>query len=165
MKKHILVSSLVGLASTAVFAAPGDVKLEPATITVNPGQSFSLQVLVDSGTQKLGGYTLELNYNRNLVQIDTTVPNGANALGTTNINKVDNDTGTVRLTGLDVNGIGPGGMLHILTINGMVLEDAQRGTAPVELKVESLINEMSDTIGTPSGHGSTINVASVFHTK
>jgi hypothetical protein len=47
----------------------------------------------------------------------------------------------------------------------MALEDAQRGTAPVELKVESLINELADTIGTPNGHGSTINVASVFHTK
>lgn len=166
MKKHILIPTLASIVSaSAAYAAPGDVRIMPETLTLDPGQSFALQVLVDSGTHKLGGYTLELTYDRNLVQMDTTVVNGANPLGTANVFNVENDKGSVKITGLDVNGIGPGGNLHILTINGMALTDAQRGTTPVTLKVESLINEMADTIGTPNGQGSTINVTSVFQTK
>jgi len=158
MSKRTLIATLVGLASAAVIAAPGDVRLNPATLRIIPGQPFSLQVLVDSGAQKLGGYTLELSYDGNLVQFDTTVVNGADALSTANVYNVENDKGSVKMTGLDVNGKNPGGNLHILTLNGAAPTDAAPGTATLKLNVVSLINEMADTIGTPSGQGATIEV-------
>lgn len=160
MLKRTLIATLVGLASATISAAPGDVRLAPATLSIVPGQNFALEVLVDSGTQKLGGYTLELSYDRNLVKMDTTVANGADALGTANVFNVENDKGSVKITGLDVNGKGPGGNLHILTLNGAALTDAVPGAAPVTLNVVSLINEMADTIGTPNGQDATITVTS-----
>jgi len=158
MPKRTLIATLVGLASATALAAPGDVQLEPASLRIIPGQNFALNVVVDSGAEKLGGYTLELSYDRNLVQFDTTVATGADALSTANVYNVENDKGTIKMTGLDVTGKGPGGNLHILTLNGMAPTDAAPGTATLKLNAVSLINEMADTIGTPSGQGATIVV-------
>lgn len=165
MRTHKLIASIAGLVSASAFAASGDVRLSPTTLTLDPGQTFALQVLVDSGSQKLGGYTFELNYDHKLVQLDDTVTTGADALATANVFNVQNTKDSTKITGLDINGKGPGGDLHILTLTGKVPADAPRGSTNVQLKVVSLINEMADTIGNPNGQGSTVNVTSVFQAK
>lgn len=160
MQKRTLIAAMAGLISATAIAAPGDVRLVPSTIKIFPGQNFALQVMVDSGGQKLGGYTLELAFDRNLLEMNTAVANGVDALATANVYNVENDKGSIKMTGLDVDGKGPGNMLHILTLNGKALDDAASGSATVNLKAVSLINEMADSIATPNGQGAVVTITS-----
>ena len=162
MKKHMLTWLWLGmLPAFNLWAAVGDVRLDPATPTVALNTAFGLKLLVDSGTKKVGTYQVKLAYDSTKLQVNATTPvtEGTNTLGAPTVNATV--AGTLRVNGFHAQGVGPGTALHIFTVNFKCL--GVTGTYPVALTVDVLTTEGGAAIGaaTPrAGIGSTVKCGS-----
>lgn len=167
MKKLLLSWWWLGmLPAFNLWAAPGAVRLDPATTTVALNTAFGLKMLVDSGTKKVGTYGVKITYDATKLKVNTAtatsaITTGTNALSS-NIYNAD-VPGTLKVTGFHAQGVGPGAALHLITANFQCL--AVAGTYPVTLVVEMLTDEGGFTIGTPTAAGSTVSCGNVPTTK
>jgi len=140
----------------------GTVSLTPASIRVESGVEVVLAVEIDSGSARVGAYTLEIGFDPTRLQVDTAagadqgVSAGTAGLGT-NVVNVDNALGRLVVTGFDVTGKGPGANLHLLSI--YLRATGADGTVPLTLGVSTLADELGQTIGTPAGQGSEVTIS------
>jgi len=141
-----------------LWAAAGDVRLDPAAATAGLNAAFGLKMLVDSGTKKLFTYGVKLTYDTTKLQV-TTPPTTDGANPMTSVFMVNATVpGVLRVTGVQAVGVGPGTSLHPITFNFKCLGIA--GSTPVGLTVEMLTDQPGDPIGaaTPrAGVGSTVS--------
>lgn len=175
MKKLLLNWWWLGLLLTLnLWAATGDVSLEPTTRTIFYNTYFDLKLQVVSDLRAVGAYGVKVQFDPELLQVDTTYQNAAgtcyqnaagesgicpgdNALGATMYN-LNNATGTLDIGGFDALGVGPG-TLQLVTIH--FVPQGIFGTTTVNLVVRDLTSEGGVTAGaaTPrDGIGSTITI-------
>ncbi len=141
-----------------VWAAEGDMWLEPNTVNVAPGQTFSLKLYADSGAKKLGAYQIKINFNKDIIEPDTTkgdsgMEAGDNALGNNFSNP--NTPGEWRLSGFDVGGK-QGNRLHLLTL---YFKAKAEGTTNISITIEAMSDELGNAFGSTNATGATVNVA------
>jgi hypothetical protein len=128
--------------------------MSPSTVNAEEGSNFSFQIRVNSGSQRVAAYGINITYDENLISIgsDDDVVEGADGFVlAVNINT----PGIIKTSGFDVTGKGPGPDLHLLTVN-MMADNA--GTSPIGISVDTLADEDTDTIGTPRGIGGEVVV-------
>jgi len=154
----IFVCALIA-STSVVFAAAGDVWIFPNSKTVNASSTFDLEVLVNTGTQKLGAYQFAVTFDKALVNVNGVDAGVDGFVTTVNIN---NDMGSLIVNGFYVNGKGPGTSLRVLTIHFKALGNT--GIANIGLSVSTLADDNGTTIGTPSGQGATVTILTPQHT-
>jgi hypothetical protein len=158
------------LGNQSAWAAAGDVSLDPANRTVDPYQIFTLDIRVDSGAVPVGAYDFDLTFDKNNLQVNTSVGDqgvqlGTDAAGTTSIVNLDNAAGTLKLTGFNVTGVPAGTNIDLLIVS--FIAQGAGGGAPtsgnyqVGLTVNSLTNPTGQTIGTPNGIPATVTIRGV----
>jgi hypothetical protein len=132
----------------------GDVSMSPSSLNVTAGENFSFQIRVNSGTQKVAAYGLDITYNANILSIgsdDDVVEGSDGFVSAVNVNTA----GLIVASGFDTSGTGPGSNLHLLTINMSAISD---GTSQIGITVNDLADDDTNTIGNPNGIGGTVNV-------
>jgi hypothetical protein len=106
---------------------------------------------VNSGTSKLGAYKFIINYNENVINVDTSKGDYQGAdTGADGFVSAFNAVvpGKIVVNGFSAMGTGPGEDLHVLTIYWTTVGT---GTTTLDLTVEQLADEVRDNIGTPNG--------------
>jgi hypothetical protein len=124
---------------------------------VDKGTDFSLDVYVNSGDQKLAAYGIVVSFVETIVEANTAIGNkGVEAGPDGFISAISTDgPGTIVISGFDIDGTGPGSTLHIVTINFSAVDT---GSSAIGLSVDSLVDEDTDPIGTPTGVGGNVEV-------
>jgi hypothetical protein len=132
----------------------GSVFMSPSSVTVNIGETASFQIRVNSGSQQVAAYGIDITYDENLLSVteDDVVEGSDGFISAVNVN----NPGVIRTSGFDTSGVGPGSNLHLLTIN--MAANATAGTSQIGITVDSLADPDTNTIGTPSGQGGTITI-------
>ncbi len=156
MKKFCVVLCVMFLVigGRSAFAAtsPGDVWLTPSSVTVNPGDPFALEVHLDSGSQFLAAYGFDFTYDSSLVAVDTVTPGLDGFVAAVNAN----NPGLLIVSGFHVIGTDPGADLHLLSISFLALSGV--GVSTIDLDVNSLVDNIYNDVGIPTGYGATISV-------
>ncbi len=146
------------LLSGRVWAAEGDIWLEPNPLDVAPGEAFTLNLYADSGTQKLGAFQITINFDSNIIEVDTTqgdngMEPGADALAN-NFSNPNNEAGEWGLSGFDVNGK-QGNRLHLMVLH---FKAKAEGTTNLTINVVAMSNEEGTPFANTNGIGATVNV-------
>lgn len=121
------------------------------------GALFKAYLYVDSGSQLIAAYSLDIIYNPSLIQVETAVGHSGVEIGADGfVSAVDaGSPGVLIIAGFDVAGHGPGTQLHLLTITWRALAD---GISPLTLTVDSLVDTSYLPIGTPRGITGSVTV-------
>jgi hypothetical protein len=141
--------------------APGFCDLQGTDVWVglqiNP--VFAVDLNCDTGTQKLGTFGVEVTYDPALIKVDLNQGIGGAVvdLGGYSITADASVSGTLRISGVNVQGQGPGS-LSLCRIKFIGLAP---GNTSLGLKVTKLLDETNTVIGTPRGFGSKVTVESL----
>ena len=142
---------------TVAPSGPGTCSLLPSSIAVNLNDSFTTDIHVDTGTQRLGAYGIDVLFDSSKITVDTDVgasgvSPGADGFVTAVSTAI---AGVLTISGFDVSGKGPSSSLHLVTINWTA---AGTGTTNVAVDVITLVDVSYNVIGTPAGVGNTVTV-------
>ncbi len=118
------------------------------------GNTFTADIFVNTGNQRLAAYGIIINYDPSIVKIVSIVASSTGFLAAANINNTD---GTANVAGFEAAGTDPNAALDLLVITW---EAVGEGTAIIDIEVDSLADEATNTIGTPVGIDNTIIVTS-----
>ncbi|MBN2443628.1 MAG: hypothetical protein JXJ04_19870 [Spirochaetales bacterium] len=136
------------------FAGAGSVRFSPLTLSADSGSIFAVELLGNTGEQLLGSYSFDVQFNASIIQLVNEYGVVAGADGfLTSVDLVSNDK--VSISGTDTTGTGPGENLHILTLHFNAIGS---GTSILSLTINSLEDETSATIGTPTAINGTVTV-------
>jgi hypothetical protein len=139
----------------------GDVWFVPDTIAVGINSDFATEIHVNSGSQKLAAYGFDISYNALL--------NVRKSVGTDGVEEGPdgfvaavnaNSSGIIKISGFDTSGSGPGSDLHVITVHWAAL--SYTGDCTLDLEINDLGDENTDTIGSPraiDGHVTITDVA------
>ena len=136
-----------------------DAWLAPSEKRVIANGNFDLHFHVNSRAQDVGSYQITINFDPDLVQVDTSkgfggIESGADGFG--GVGKVDNENGILRASGFDVNGVGPSPDLDMLIIHFKALDNA--GTTNIDLYVDVLTDTNTVDRGAFKGQGSAVTI-------
>ena len=151
-----LVTALFLLLAGTLWAQEntGDVWLV-APLVVKAGDSFYVEVHLNTGDQALTAYGIVISYNTNLVyqyyDIEAVSPYGFFSIGGLMPQSGYN------ITGFDTIGKGPDTDMHLLNIH---LKAVNQGTCNFSLTVKSLVDVSITDIGTPRGIGTSTTIGS-----
>jgi hypothetical protein len=120
--------------------------------------TFTNDIHLDSGSEKLTSYSLTISFDTSVVVVNTKVGTSGVSQGDDGfITAVNASTpGELAISGFDAEGTGPGSDLHVLTIHWYA--QTYEGTTELNLYVESLLNQLSLEIGNPLGHNGYITI-------
>jgi len=122
------------------------------------GSVFTTDIYVDTGTQNLAAYGFQIDWDPNIITVqggNSGVDEGADGfLAAAN---VDNNAGTMMVTGFEATGVGPNDQLHLLTITW---EAVAEGETVLDLSIDQLIDSDLSTVGTPTAIDGNVVVAS-----
>ncbi|MBN2535539.1 MAG: hypothetical protein JXB88_21855 [Spirochaetales bacterium] len=135
--------------------AIGTVWIDPATKTVdmNEDVNFSLDVYVNSGSQKVAAYGIDITYEDEIILAKSVSAGVDGFIAAANID----EPGFISTSGFDINGKGPGTALHLLIIN---FEALATGNSPIGVTVNSLTDPETQVIGTPTGEDGNVEIIS-----
>lgn len=168
MKKLLFSCLLLWLLPTLTWATTVNAWLNPANITVITAQDFTLDIVVNSTSVKVGQYSFVVTFDTTKLRLDITYMDaaglcvsgicpGINALSSRVSPIVDGNT--ITLLGSDFYGVGPGNDLQLLVIHftSRYVADAPSFTTSVSLRTNFLTTIDGDNIGTGAA-GATVNV-------
>ncbi len=115
--------------------------------TQTVGNTFETEIYVNTSSQILGAYGIEIVYNEDVVQIASDNDVEAGDEGFVSAVNIDNDNGVVTIAGFDAMGQGPSSQLHLLTINWTAVG---AGSSSLDLSIIDLADNLLDPIGTPN---------------
>jgi hypothetical protein len=130
---------------------PGDVWIFPVSQTATAGSAVVTEVHVNTGTEILGAYGIDIGYDPAVLYIDTaTATDGVEAGPDGFVTAVNPELepDVMRVAGFDASGKGPGEDLHIFSINWIA---EGTGTTAITITVINLVAPDSSGIGTPAG--------------
>ncbi|MBN2440430.1 MAG: hypothetical protein JXJ04_03775 [Spirochaetales bacterium] len=129
----------------------GQVFLVPASQSVNLGSDFTSEIHINSGDQSIAAYGIDLTYDSNILRLVTyeAGPDGYVAAASAST------VGTVRMSGFDAIGTGPGTDLNFLRLSWTAIAT---GTSTIQIIVNTLVSSDSVTVGIPFGIGGTVIV-------
>lgn len=135
----------------------GDVWIMPASQTVNTGP-FITEIHVNTGTQKVAGAGIILNYDESIIDVDIATGTSGVETGPDGMGFTVNATtpGEIIISGLEPLGIGPGTDIIMCTVHWNAL---QMGTTQITMSVQDLIDENTYTVGNPNGTGCEVTVS------
>jgi hypothetical protein len=137
---HSANSEIVSCISKS--SSVGTVYLNPSLIVANQGTSLILDMYVNTGSEKLRNFDIELNFDTNAL-IYSSTSHGAEGLSTV----INSQTpGKIIFSGSHYAGQGPSTSLHILQITFYALT---KGITEPNLTINQLVYLSSATIGTP----------------
>ncbi len=118
--------------------------------TKDVGDIFETQIYVDTGTQEIATYGIDIGYNQNVIVVDTSVGNNGIEAGADGfVSTVDvNTPGMISISGFDATRTGPGSQLHLLNITWIAVAV---GTSPLDITVDALMDPDTNVIGNPTG--------------
>ncbi|MFX1374831.1 MAG: dockerin type I domain-containing protein [Promethearchaeota archaeon] len=121
------------------------------------GDIFETQVYIDSGTLEVGVYGIDISFDQNVIQVETSVGiNGVEAGADGFVTAVNATTpGLLRISGFDTEEKVPGSQLHLLTITWSAVDI---GSSPLNITINTLIDESYQIIGTPQDIDGSIDV-------
>jgi len=127
---------------------------------VNYGMRSEVEIHFNSGEEILSGFRMFLNYNQNMLNVDTSRGSAGVSPGPDGfISAVSHTNGVVLITGFDSSGTGPGEDLHIATAHFRAI---QTGSTQFSLVVDEASNDMALSIGTPIGMDSSIKIVNSY---
>ncbi|MBN2532275.1 MAG: hypothetical protein JXB88_05260 [Spirochaetales bacterium] len=138
------------------YGISGSVWFKPQSQDVGMNDEFTTEVHVDAGTQLLAAYGITVNYDENKISFDDVEPGPDGFLAAVN----DTVPGTIRISGFDTTGTGPGSDLSLLTIAWTA--GSESGITILELIVDTLADEKTDTIGVPTGINGSVTIIEVM---
>ena len=115
--------------------------------TQTVGDNFETEIYVNTGSQDLGAYGFDINYNEDVIQIASVNDIVAGAEGFISAVNLDNINGLVRIAGFEAFGTGPNSQLHLLTITWIAVGE---GSSSLDLSINDLADANIITIGTPN---------------
>jgi len=145
----LLIFSGLVIISIGTAAAAPSVSVSPASTTdLSPGDTFSIDVLVDSGTYKLRACTLDLTYNSTALTVDSVTYQ--NLLGTEVLESPDTGVtdGRIRYGVARKTAVNPSEPVSgtFITVNFTVNSGAANGTYTLLLSNVTLKDENKDDI-------------------
>ena len=169
MKRLIIISLIFLIVTGNIISQPpeptppvswGEVWLvHPDTVELY--SDFTCEIHLNSGSQKLAAYEIDLNFDDRIIEVvPYTGSSGVEAgpdgfLAASLINP-----GYIKISGYDVYGTGPGTDMHILTVHFTALSE---GTTTLTPDVTTLVAPDSATIGNPFGIESLLMVIDSTH--
>jgi hypothetical protein len=105
---------------------------------------------VNSGNQKVAAYGLEITFDADILAGDSVEAGADGFVAATNI-----EPGLITTSGFDIAGKGPRSDLELLVVN---MTATGSGTTQVDITVNRLVDENTNTIGIPKGIGGTVTV-------
>jgi len=129
----------------------GDVSMSPNSVTGNVGETVDINILVNSGNQRVAAYGLDITYNQNILgnpQVDEGADGFVSATNT-------GTPGLIVTSGFDASGVGPGGNLELLVIT---FTGNNVGTSQIGVTVNDLVDETGVDVGNPNGKGGTVTI-------
>lgn len=139
-------------------AAPStSLTISPATQNKNPGNTFTVNVVANSGSNLISGVDLYINYDKNSIQIDSvTKGSGISGFGTEINKKIDPLLGKIAYSAftLDPATFANGSNLNLLTISGSILDSATSGESSISFDARTAIagsQEGQDIVVSKSG--------------
>jgi len=151
MENIYVITLLLIFIIIPIFAQdnPGDVWLVPAQTTVLGGAEFETEIHVNTGSQLLAAYGIDIEYDYELL---SGFPSGYWVLGDDgfiNVIPPDWEAGHLVLSGFDAMGKGPSVDLHLLTLIWVAANKS--GEATIDISVNDLSDEMLISVGIPNG--------------
>jgi hypothetical protein len=130
----------------------GNVSMSPSTVNGNVGDTVSFSIMVNSGTQRVAAYGMDITYNSSILG-SPAVDDGADGF----VSAVNtNDPGIIVASGFDASGTGPGSNLELVIVS---FSANNSGTSSIGITVNQLVDENTTTIGTPNGIGGSVVIA------
>lgn len=135
----------------------GSLWIEPSNQLVSVNSSFQSTVRLNSGTDSYAVYTLSISYDPVILRLDDEKGDqGVEAGAEGFVSLVENSIpGTVRISGFDAQGQGPGSALAIVEINWVALA---AGTTDLIIDVSQLENAQAQSITVVEILNSTVEV-------
>ncbi len=144
---------------------PGCVALTPSYLSVNLGTSFTTEIHVNTGTQRLGSYSFTLTYPMDKLMIESSSmieaisPDGF-------MNPVPTITpGSVTISGFNGTGSGPSCDLRLLKITWRLYAGMPGENYSIGINVTDLRDEASNPIGVKNGISGNIKATGVSEAK
>lgn len=138
----------------------GNVWIEPVNQTVKSGSIFQTEIHVCSD-QKVSAYGFDVTYNEALISVERNYGVSGVEEGEDGFLSAVNSTepGIIKISGFDVSGQYPGNDLRFLIIYWSA--GSTEGTVPLDISVDTLVNEETNPIGDPTGIGGTVIISNV----
>ncbi|MBN2440555.1 MAG: hypothetical protein JXJ04_04400 [Spirochaetales bacterium] len=135
----------------------GEFWMEVPVKPVAPGAEFSTPIRINTGTQKIAAYGINISYDPAIIAIDVTKGSNGAEPGKDGYVAASNPTkpGVMYVAGFDVYGKGPGEALHMVTIYWKAVG---KGTSAIEIMVKNLVDETIKPIGVQKGISSKVQV-------
>jgi hypothetical protein len=135
----------------------GDVWIVPASQGVDLGSNFFTEIHVNTGSQLLAAYGIEIYYDPSIIEVDTSVgSDGVEAGPDGYLSAVNpNTSGNLIMSGFDASGKGPGEDLHILTVYWTAVGT---GTTVIDMVINAFVDDTTMDIGSPAGTGGSVTV-------
>jgi hypothetical protein len=139
------------------LSGPGTCSMFPKSVAVDLNDQFTTEIHVDTGSQKIAAYHVDVLFDSNIISVNTGVGSSGVTDGTDGFHAAvnANSASVLQINGFDVAGEGPGSNLHLVTINWTAVGN---GTTDVTMEVDVLVDTSYVTIGTPAGNISTVTV-------
>lgn len=145
-------------------AAQTTLSLSPSSQTLTPGQNFTLTVKMNTGTNHVIGFDVNLNFDANALQVTSlTKGAGIGSLDQEIKRTFDNTTGTISYSVFTLNTANAvqGSSLDTLVISGTVKSTASSGSKSITFNSNSLVSDSVDPANVlQSTTGATITVGS-----
>lgn len=158
--KKISINKIITLSITVIVLALGiifnnqnkninekassDTKLfiSPSSQDAHVNDSFTVQIGLDSGTNKVTGIDLVVKFDPKVVQINEVKATAESAnLNTIIKNEIDNSTGKIRYVAFTADkSLALSGNLKILTLNGRISQTSSLGNSEISIDPTSLVS-------------------------
>jgi endo-1,4-beta-xylanase len=129
-----------------------NVSFNPENSTQILNSTFQIDVVVDSGSQKLAAYGITVSYNANILSVVDVEKGAEGFLAAANTE----NPGEIVASGFDSSGTGPGSNLQVLIIT---FNAEAEGTSTLGLYVDELVDGGTNTIGTACGIDGSVTVS------
>ena len=159
-QKHLLILAFFLLFASLAQAqnSAGDVWVDPANTNVGLNTDFAVKLLVNSGSERVAAYGIDLGYDQNMVTVRTDVGNNGVEPGTSGfVAAVNPETNNLRISGFDAMGTGPGSALDFLNVS--LRSGGNGGTTTLQVTVNDLNNETTGILGNPRGINGTVSIS------
>ncbi|MBN2442417.1 MAG: hypothetical protein JXJ04_13770, partial [Spirochaetales bacterium] len=120
--------------------------------TQNLDSTFTIDVVVDSGSQELAAYGFTISYNAAILSVADVEEGADGFLAAANTG----NPGEIAASGFDASGTGPGSNLQVLVITFNAIAE---GTSTLGLYVDQLVDGGTNTIGTACGNAGSVEVS------
>jgi len=148
MRKFAALLVLLFLVTLGAVAqsSVGDVWFTSTSVSTQPGQTFTTDVQVNTGTLKLAAYTFKMTFSA-IIAVNTAVGTQGVTAGPDGFVTVVNPQATsLTISSFDVTGKAASATLRLLTVNWNAVSN---GSTTIANEVQALSNEATVTIGTP----------------